>query len=295
MTRTAPRTDPVRWSMHTLFRSLPMALALVTAQAAAPAGLHPMLAVMPGEPTAYLLGSWQSGRWLNATQTHTRLQGTEPYRRLAPGVTPTQLRAGGLATSLGAPCEDTFEVPVPSLPRGLAVLTPAALNAQPRPVTELPTRNATYERLVRDELIRRGVAAPQVTLTRLTRTDLDGNGTQEVIIEARRFRGASGDFPPPTGQPGDYSLLLLRHVTAGRAVTTVLGAHVAPRTPWNPESSDPMPMATQYRLAGVADLNGDGRMELVLHDTYYEGAGFTVQEWTPAGLRPTPLESGCGA
>ncbi|GAA5436502.1 hypothetical protein M8445_08620 [Deinococcus aquaticus] len=295
MTRTAPRTDPVRWSMHTLFRSLPMALALVTAQAAAPAGLHPTLAVMPGEPTAYLLGSWQGGRWLSAPQTRARLQGTESYRRLAPGVTPTQLRAGGIATSLGAPCEDTFEVPVPSLPRGLAVLTPAALNAQPRPVTELPTRNATYERIVRDELIRRGVVAPQVTLTRLTRTDLDGNGTQEVIIEARRFRGASGDFPPPTGQPGDYSLLLLRHVTAGRAVTTVLGAHVAPRTPWNPESSDPMPMATQYRLVGVADLNGDGRMELVLHDAYYEGAGFTVQEWTPAGLRPTPLDSGCGA
>ncbi|MFC6801347.1 hypothetical protein ACFQDE_06025 [Deinococcus caeni] len=47
-------------------------------------------------------------------------------------------------------------------------------------------------------------------------------------------------------------------------------------------------MATQYRLAGVADLNGDGRMELVLHDAYYEGADFTVSEWTPAGLRPTP-------
>lgn len=286
--------------MRPFLRSLPLALALVTAQAAAPAGLHPVLAVMPGAPssdtpTAYLLGGWEGGRWLNATQTRTRLRGNEQYRRLAPGAAPTPLRAGGPAASLGAPCEETFEVPVPSLPRGLAVLAPATLNAQPRPVTELPTRNATYERIVRDELIRRGVRSPQVTLTRLTRTDLDGNGTQEVIIEARRFRESSGDFPPPTGQPGDYSLLLLRHVAAGRAVTTVLAAHVAPRTPWNPESSDPMPMATQYRLAGVADLNGDGRMELVLHDAYYEGAGFTVSEWTPAGLRVTPLDSGCGA
>ncbi|GAA5438763.1 hypothetical protein Dcae01_00256 [Deinococcus caeni] len=271
-----------------------------TAQATAPAGLHTVLAVMPGTPsadtpTAYLLGGWQGGRWLTATQTRPRLRGNEQYRRLAPGAAPTPLRAGGPAVSLGDPCEDTFEVPVPSLPRGLSVLAPATLNAQPRPVTELPTRNATYEGFVRDELIRRGIRSPQVTLTRLTRADLDGNGTQEVIIEARHFRESSGDFPPPTGQPGDYSLLLLRHVAAGRAVTTVLAAHVAPATPWNPESSDPMPMATQYRLAGVADLNGDGRMELVLHDAYYEGADFTVSEWTPAGLRPTPLDSGCGA
>lgn len=271
-----------------------------TAQATAPAGLHTVLAVMPGDPsadtpTAYLLGGWQGGRWLTAAQTRTRLNGTEQYRRLAPGAPPTPLHAGGPAVSLGAPCEDTFEVPVPSLPRGLAVLAPATLNAQPRPVTDLPTCNATYEGFVRDELIRRGIRSPQVTLTRLTRADLDGNGTQEVIIEARHFRESSGDFPPPTGQPGDYSLLLLRAVVNGKVVTTVLGEHIASRIPWDPGSSDPMPMATLHRLAGVADLNGDGRMEPVLHDAYYEGAGFTVSEWTPAGLRATPLDSGCGA
>ncbi|GGS30506.1 hypothetical protein [Deinococcus knuensis] len=291
--------------MRPFLRSLPLALTLltlplVTAHAAAPAGLHPTLAVMPGSPstdtpTAYLLGSWEGGRWLNATQTRARLRGNEQYRRLAPGAAPTPLRSGGPATSLGEPCEETFEVPVPALPPGLAVLAPATLNARPRPVTELPTRNATYERIVRDELIRRGVRSPQVTLTRLTRADLDGNGTQEIIIEARHFRDGNRDFPPPTGQPGDYSLLLLRHVTDGRVVTTTLGEYIAPPTPWNPESSDPMPLATQYRLAGVADLNGDGRMELALHDAYYEGAGFSVQEWTPAGLRATPLDSGCGA
>ncbi|MFC6801348.1 hypothetical protein ACFQDE_06030 [Deinococcus caeni] len=177
-----------------------------TAQATAPAGLHTVLAVMPGTPsadtpTAYLLGGWQGGRWLTATQTRPRLRGNEQYRRLAPGAAPTPLRAGGPAVSLGDPCEDTFEVPVPSLPRGLSVLAPATLNAQPRPVTELPTRNATYEGFVRDELIRRGIRSPQVTLTRLTRADLDGNGTQEVIIEARHFRESSGDFPPPPGNP----------------------------------------------------------------------------------------------
>ena len=147
---------------------------------------------------------------------------------------------------------------------------------------------------MRAELKRRGLPNPQVTLTRLIRADLDGNGTQEVIIEARHFQNGRDDFPPPVGQPGDYSLLLLRAVVGGKVVTTVLGEHIAPQTPWDSGSSDPMPMATLHRLAGVADLNGDGRMELVLYGAYYEGSGFSVQQWTPAGLKGTPLESGCG-
>jgi hypothetical protein len=264
-----------------------------TAQAAAPAGLHPVLATLPGSGGTYLLGGWQDGRWLSDAQTRTRMATGATYTRLAPGSTPTRVQ-GGRPASLGEPCEVTFEVKVTPAREGLAVLASARLNAQPRPVTVLPTRNATYETAVRAELKRRGLPNPQVTLTRLIRADLDGNGTQEVIIEARHFQNGRDDFPPPVGQPGDYSLLLLRAVVGGKVVTTVLGEHIAPQTPWDSGSSDPMPMATLHRLAGVADLNGDGRMELVLYGAYYEGSGFSVQQWTPAGLKGTPLESGCG-
>ncbi|NTY00035.1 hypothetical protein [Deinococcus sp. JMULE3] len=264
-----------------------------TARAAAPAGLHPVLATLPGSGGTYLLGGWQDGRWLTDAQARTRLTTGATYTRLAPGAAPVRVQ-GGRPASLGEPCEATFEVKVTPARAGLAVLTSARLNAQPRPVTALPTRNATYEAAVRAELKRLGLPNSQVTLTRLIRTDLDGNGTQEVIIEASRFQERNGDFPPPTGQPGDYSLLLLRAVVNGKVVTTVLGEHIAPQTPWDPGSSDPMPMATWHRLAGVADLNDDGRMELVLYGAYYEGSGFSVQQWTPAGLKGTPLESGCG-
>ncbi|GGK94464.1 hypothetical protein [Deinococcus radiotolerans] len=282
----------MRASLRTLLLASLLTLPLVTAQAAAPAGLHPVLATLPGGST-YLLGGWQDGRWLTDAQTRARLTGAATYTRLTLGAAPTRVQ-GARPTSLGEPCEVTFEVKVTPAREALAVLTSAPLNAQPRPVTALPTRNATYETAVRDELIRRGLRRPQVHLTRLVRTDLDGNGTQEVIIEASYFRERSGDSPPPVGQPGDYSVLLLRTVVSGRVVTTVLGEHIAPQTPWDSGSSDPMPMATLHRLAGVADLNGDGRMELILYGAYYEGAGFSVQQWTPSGLNATPLESGCG-
>ncbi|WP_189072564.1 hypothetical protein [Deinococcus sedimenti] len=267
-----------------------------TAWAAAPAGLHPVLATLPGSGGTYLLGGWQDGRWLTDAQTRARMTGAATYTRLTLGAAPGRVQ-GGQPGPLGAPeepCSETLAVTLTPAREGLAILTSARLNAQPRAVTALPTRNATYEAAVRTELTRRGLRNPQVSITRLIRTDLDGNGTQEVLIEASRFQERNGDFPPPVGQPGDYSLLLLRAVVNGKVVTTVVGEHIAPLKPWDPGSSAPMPMATLHRLAGVADLNGDGRMELVLYGAYYEGSGFSVQQWTPAGLKGTPLESGCG-
>ena len=38
------------------------------------------------------------------------------------------------------------------------------------------------------------------------------------------------------------------------------------------------------RVLGVADLNGDGRMEVALHTWYYEGAGVTVFEFDGDGV-----------
>ncbi|UBV41941.1 VCBS repeat-containing protein [Deinococcus taeanensis] len=272
---------------------LPLALLLLTAQAAPPSGLHPALAVMPGDQTAYLLGGASGGRWLTPGQVRPLLTGQERYVRLAPGQPRVTVR-GRHADTLGEPCEATLTVPLTPAPAGLAVFTSPALAAQPRPVVALPTTNATYTQIMQQELRRRGLLTPRVTLTRLVRTDLDGNGTQEIILEASQYRDRSGPFPPPVGRPGDYSLLLLRQVRSGQAVTTVLGAHVAPQRPWDAGDPAPMPMATLHRLAGVADLNGDGRMEVIVHSAYYEGAGFSVQEWTPAGLKSTPLGSGCG-
>ncbi|ALW88164.1 hypothetical protein [Deinococcus actinosclerus] len=283
----------MRASLRTLLLAGLLTLIPSTAQAAAPAGLHPVLATLPGSGGTYLLGGWQDGRWLTDAQTRSRMTAGAAYTRLPLGGSSARVQ-GSRPASLGEPCEATFEVKVTPAREGMAVLTSARLNAQPRPVTVLPTRNATYEAAVRDELKRRGLPNPQVNLTRLIRADLDGNGTQEVIIEARRFQNGRDDSPPPVGQPGDYSLLLLRAVVNGKVVTTVLGEHIAPQTPWDSGSSEPMPMATLHRLAGVADLNGDGRMELVLYGAYYEGSGFSVQQWTPAGLKGTPLESGCG-
>jgi hypothetical protein len=48
------------------------------------------------------------------------------------------------------------------------------------------------------------------------------------------------------------------------------------------------------RVLGVADLNGDGRMEIALRNWYYEGAGVTVFEFGGDGATPV-MDNGCGA
>lgn len=272
----------------------PLAL-LPTLAHAAPSGPQPVLVVLPGEAHAALLGVWAGGRWLEGGEAAGRVRGGEGYRVQALGGGVTDAR-GARARSFGVPCPDASHVALSPPPRltTFAVATTATSRARPRPVTVLPTTGAVYRAAVRDELVSRGLRAPAVNLTRVVRADLDGNGTDEVIVEARRFAEGSGLYPPPSGQPGDYSLLLLRHVAGNRVQTTVLGAYVALRAR-DPNSPDFGPLAHVYALAGVADLNGDGRMEVLTFGAYYEGYALTASEWTPqAGLR-TRLETGCGA
>lgn len=284
-------------SARRLLAGLLLGVTALAQQAPVPAPV-PVLATTGGEP-AYLLGGWQAGRWLTDAQLASRLGGAATYRTWTRGQAGGTVR-GERPRSLGEPCEKTLASDLrPAAPRGaLRVYLPAGLRAVPRPVQVLPTDQPVYAEVLRADLRRRGIAQPQVRVTGLTRVDLDGDGTQEVLIEARYFQkeGLEGSAfsPPPTGQPGDYSLLLVRSVRGGQAVLSTLAGYVGPRQPWDSGSGEPMPLANLYRLAGVADLNGDGRMEIVTYGAYYEGQSFAVYEWTPAGGAKLRLETGCG-
>lgn len=277
------------------FRALALLCGLsgVTALAQSGPAMNAVLVRAPGGAEPYLLGAWQGGRWRAADATLAREVGAATYLRRTLTGTTTRVNVAAPA-SMGQPCEDTFQATLRPAreTRSLEVYTTAS--APSRPVTALPLTNAVYRELVRTHLIRRGVKTPTVQLTALARADLDGNGTQEVIVEATRFQGLGDNIPPPTGQPGDYSVLLLRHVVAGQVVTTVLGEYVAPVTPWNPDSPEPMPLATLHRVAGLVDLNADGRLEVITYGAYYEGDSFAAHEWTPASGLTRRLDTGCG-
>ena len=283
-----------------LLRLLPALLALgLGGQAVAPPGLHPVALLSPGAGpgpgSALVLGAWEGGRWRDTASIRTRFPAQATWRVQALGSAATTVRGTRRLDWGGVPCEATgfLELPNVAPTRAYRLATSPALNTRPRPVEALPTTSATYRNIVRDELLRLGVKNPVVNLTAVIRADLDGNGTREVILAASHFRekGAAPHIPPPRAGAGDYSLLLLRWAHSGQARTTVLGASVFTR---DERSPDDWQMPTLSDLAGVADLNGDGRMELVVAGTYYEGAGASVLEWMPAGGLRERLSAGCG-
>lgn len=254
----------------------------------------PVLVQFPGSSTPTLLGAFGQGGWVQGETAARLVSSTEVYR--VQGLSgPARVVRGGQARSFDDPCPQTFGVDLsPALqPSTFRVATVEGLRSRPRPVQSLPTGSPVYGAAVKAELLRRGLKNPRVRVRSVIRADLDGNGTDEVIVEASHFAGRNDLFPPPTGQPGDYSLLLLRSVERGKVRTTVLGAYVALKA-YDPASGADMPLAGRYALAGLADLNGDGRLEIITFGAYYEGYGLTAQEWTPGGGLKTRLETGCG-
>ncbi|SMB95040.1 hypothetical protein [Deinococcus hopiensis] len=276
-----------------LFSTLTVTVSQV--EAATPRPAAPVLVSVPGDDGATLLGVVEGGKWTGGPAAARRIRGGEVYRLQGLGG-PAHTARGGRAVSFGEPCPETFGVSLTPATSKAAFLigTSATWPARPRPVTSLPTNSPVYEAAVRAELLRRGLRDPRVQLRSVTRADLDGDGTDEVLVEASRFADQAALYPPPTGQPGDYSLLLLRSVVKGKVRTTVLGAYVALKA-YDQNRDETMPLAQRYALGGVADLNGDGRMEVVTFSAYYEGYGVAAQEWTPGSGLKVRLDTGCGA
>ncbi|WP_407568626.1 FG-GAP repeat domain-containing protein [Deinococcus altitudinis] len=277
---------------------------------AAPEGFYPVAIITSGpagdgqaRATALLLGAWQSGRWQTPASAAPLLKTSRNWRMQALGAAgkagTVLLRSGGVPLPGGDPCPETvfLDFPAAGLSGSLLVTAPA-LNVRPRPVESLPTQNAVYRELVRTALVGRGLRVPTVVVDSVTRTDLDGDGTSEVIIGASHFRSQTGGMfaPPPRAEAGDYSLLLLRWVKNGQVQTTVLAQNVFTTTPTQAQlEGGGGQVPTRFGLAGVADLNGDGRMELVVQDAYYEGEGAAVLEWSPVAGVKERLSEGCGA
>jgi hypothetical protein len=88
---------------------------------------------------------------------------------------------------------------------------------------------------------------------------------------------------------GDYSFVLLRRLVGEAVVTTVVAESVPDLTP------NTTPFVQSHRVAAMADLNGDGRMEITVANRQYEGAGVAVHELQPDGAVPVVMEVDCGA
>ena len=154
----------------------------------------------------------------------------------------------------------------------------------PHDVESLSLESEIYKGFATEVLADLEIIDPDPNLITLIRTDLEGDGIDEVIIGAERI---SGSLISPS--PGDYSILFMRKIVGGDVTQQLIAGDV-----YVGEMS--YGMLSSYRLIAVADLNGDNRMEVTAQYGYYEGSSTHVLEYKNdiEGLQEV-LVVGCGA
>lgn len=183
-------------------------------------------------------------------------------------------------------CQDFYRVNIGMKERlGLALGSNAKWKPMPRIPKRISVRNVVYKRAVASFLKKHGVKKPIVRITQAFQIDLDGDGQDEVVIAATRV----SDRYFTKLNAGDYSLVLLRTATKAGVMDLMVDGNI-----YKPGQEDVGP-PQRYEITGIADLNGDGKMEVVIYAEYYEGAGTAAFELRGGKLEMIKeVQAGCG-
>lgn len=240
------------------------------------------------KPTGYLLGGSAGGQWLKPEVAAGLIPGGESYR-LYTLTGEAGASVGGKPAKGEDACVDTLYVTLAPYPagRGSLVAVAGPWNAMPRRPTIADLEAQIYKDAAAEILKSKGIANPNVHLTQVIRVDLDGNGEEEVLVSATNYARFTHGGLTPDARAGDYSLVFLRRVVQGKVVTRIITGEYYPRAK---KFTGP----AEHRIIGVLDLNGDGRLEVVLSGRYYEGDW--VEAYRIEGAKITKLfNMGCGA
>jgi hypothetical protein len=168
---------------------------------------------------------------------------------------------------------------------GVAIQSPS-WNPLPRSPRAISTGDTTYVKVIRGILLGAGLKNPQVNITEGYKVDLDGDGKDEAILVASYFSQGVGEMSgvPHIAVAGDYAIVLVRKIV-GSTVRNIFLVKDVRRT------ANEGGLVRGYHLSAIADLNGDGLMEIVLHSAYYEGSSSDVLE-----IKGTKVNAvlGCG-
>ncbi|HSL25631.1 MAG TPA: VCBS repeat-containing protein [Acidimicrobiia bacterium] len=231
-----------------------------------------------------VIGWWDGDEWITPrTVFDVPVGGGEQYRVVSLDQ-PITTAVGGAATL----CEPSatpiiaFSPPLPGdhrQPGAIAVLADWELRPQQLSVGgEVP---AQHQAAVIDVVGLLGIDDPAPTITQFITVDLEGDGGTEIVLVAKRV---PDDL---LGGVGDYSVALLRKQIDGEWRTATLESSLG--------VADNI-YVVSHTIPAVVDLNGDGKMEIVVDGHYYEGAGTAAYEYVDDDLGPqVVLSGGCGA
>jgi hypothetical protein len=153
----------------------------------------------------------------------------------------------------------------------------------PRVPDRIPYDTQFYVTEVKNYLKAKGLSRPRLDYPYMYRIDLDNDDSDEVILV-----GTNKSIDSPYVKAGDFSVVLLRTVSAGNVVTLSLAEQINVK-------DKPGEYLEQYSILGIFDLDGDSKMEIILEVDdgengelwVYEFKGDTIEQVLSLGCMTT--------
>jgi hypothetical protein len=257
------------------------AATFVSPSVALAADLHPIVEVNTG----YFFGASAEGKWIEAGRAAKSITPDTVYRVYSLTEQLGEAK-GSKPKSIEEPCPDTLTVELSPKPGKGVIAIAAPWNPMPRKPRKADTSQRVYVSAVTDFLKARGIKTPKVKITQNVRVDLEGDGEEEVLISATNYFSKEKGAPLRAPAAGSYSFVMLRRVVSGKVQTQLIAGEFYPRSK---ESNTP----NVYEVSAVLDLDGDGKLEIVVHSYYYEGGSTTIYRAEPVKAKPV-LAVECG-
>ncbi|HEY8562060.1 MAG TPA: VCBS repeat-containing protein [Pyrinomonadaceae bacterium] len=259
-------------------KSLTIFLFVILLTSAARAQLVPLIEVKTGG----LLGGVENGKYFDAKTTFARLRGEGRYSLYG-----IRGRTGELTATVeppDEPCEDFyFAKSRLEGQKGIALGSARKWNPAPRTAKTVNPNNKTYLDVVSGILRAKGLPNARAKIEQAVKVDLDGDGREEVVLTASSYGGKIA----PSAKTGDYSFLLVRKIVGGKVKNIMVAEEYVKK---NVEFGAP----SRFELSAIADLDGDGAMEIVAYSEYYEGSSAGVYQITDRAVAVKELQAGCG-
>lgn len=230
----------------------------------------------------FLVGGTQNGKWLKDTEVLNSIGKPAKFIGLDSFKSGNSSEIYGTVGEMGCGANYFYFGATATVPEDvfgdgslkplLAIGANAKWNPLPRMPKKIALTNQTYQKIALDFLRTKGIILKSIKLENAFSIDLDSDGSDEIFIEATNYKDKNGEIGG-TARAGNYSFVLMRKIIGGKPQNFLVEGEFHPR---KPKIED---YITEFDLSAFADLNGDGKMEVILEDIYsYGGTSSEIYE-----------------
>ena len=223
----------------------------------------PIFHAFKGYPSLILVGGVMQQRgWLSAEDAAAYVSPDMNYDLYSPLAT---AHVAGRALEFGSTCRHHFLSSSAQMPDAMVGVASHWI-VERRGAQDLSIDNPAYVQALSEWFQSQGNSPAEIRITRILQADIEGDGIDEILLNASYFKDASGHM----AETGDYSMVLMRKVVGDQVITIPL-VH-----DYYISSAPELMYPNTYSLTEAIDLNQDGILEVVVGVRRWEGLGAVV-------------------